>query len=192
MLSSIHPLGEEGRGNRYRVTASAFIIGSTIGGALTGLVIGVVGVSSAEVASLVGGWLSEEWTPVSASLARLLVLGVVLTLLALMKALGRPLPGLARQVNENWLVEFRGWVYGVGFGLQLGAGVTTYVRSAAVVAWLVAIAVVGSFGGWSVALAMAIGVVFGLVRGLSILLTRDVRSPEQLIVFHRQLHGAAL
>ena len=36
---------------------------------------------------------------------------------------GRRLPSWRRQVNEDWLVGYRPWVVGGGFGLQLGAGV---------------------------------------------------------------------
>src|ERR687889_382232 len=43
-------------------------------------------------------------------------------------------PGPRRQVNEAWLHRYRGWVYGAGFGLQLGLGVTTIVSTAAVYA----------------------------------------------------------
>lgn len=35
------------------------------------------------------------------------------------------LPGPARQVDEDWLARYRGWVYGAGFGTQLGLGVVT-------------------------------------------------------------------
>ena len=41
-------------------------------------------------------------------------------------------PFLRRQVNQDWLVSYRSWVYGGGFGWQIGAGVTTYVMTAAV------------------------------------------------------------
>ena len=41
-------------------------------------------------------------------------------------------PFLCRQVNEAWLSKYRPWVYGGGFGWQIGAGVTTYVMTAAV------------------------------------------------------------
>src|SRR6202030_1324598 len=37
-----------------------------------------------------------------------------------------------RQVNERWLAQFRPWVYGAGFGWQIGAGVVTYIKSSAV------------------------------------------------------------
>ena len=36
MLSSIHPLGERGKGNRFGLTATAFVVGATLGGATTG------------------------------------------------------------------------------------------------------------------------------------------------------------
>ena len=35
-------------------------------------------------------------------------------------------------MNEAWLSKYRAWVYGGGFGWQIGAGVTTYVMTAAV------------------------------------------------------------
>ena len=35
-------------------------------------------------------------------------------------------------MNEEWLSKYRPWVYGGGFGWQIGAGVTTYVMTAAV------------------------------------------------------------
>ena len=33
---------------------------------------------------------------------------------------GFRLPSHTRQVNEAWLDEYRGWVYGGGFGWQIG------------------------------------------------------------------------
>ena len=41
-------------------------------------------------------------------------------------------PFFKRQVNEYWLGRYRAWVYGSGFGWQIGAGVTTYIMTAAV------------------------------------------------------------
>ena len=48
--------------------------------------------------------------------------------------LRRRLPTTRRQVNEDWMGRYRGWVYGVAFGAQLGTGVATIVTSAAVYA----------------------------------------------------------
>jgi hypothetical protein len=36
-------------------------------------------------------------------------------------------PSWRRQVDERWLTTYRGWVYGAGYGLQLGAGVATII-----------------------------------------------------------------
>ena len=39
----------------------------------------------------------------------------------------RTVPGPRRQVDERWLDRYRGWVYGVGYGSQLGLGIVTVV-----------------------------------------------------------------
>ena len=44
---------------------------------------------------------------------------------------GFHLPFHSRQVNERWLDQFRPWVYGAGFGWQIGAGLVTYIKTAA-------------------------------------------------------------
>jgi hypothetical protein len=43
MLTSITPLGERSRGNRYAVTLTAYVLGCLLGGATTGAVLGLVG-----------------------------------------------------------------------------------------------------------------------------------------------------
>jgi hypothetical protein len=45
----------------------------------------------------------------------------------------RPVPGPRRQVDDRWRDQYRGWVYGLGYGVQLGVGVTTIVSSAATI-----------------------------------------------------------
>ena len=45
---------------------------------------------------------------------------------------GFRLPVHHRQVNERWLDGLRPWVYGAGFGWQIGTGVVTYIKTAAV------------------------------------------------------------
>jgi hypothetical protein len=91
----------------------------------------------------------------------------------------RPLhvPGPRRQVNEQWLHRYRGWVYGVGFGAQLGVGIATIVSTSAVYATLGAAVLAGSIG-WGA----AIGATFGAVRGLSILPARRIRRPDDLVM----------
>ena len=56
---------------------------------------------------------------------------------------GRRLPG-RRQVNEDWLVAYRSWVYGAGFGLQLGAAVATVVNTALVPLFMLAALLAGN------------------------------------------------
>ena len=119
MLSSIHPLGERGKGNRFTVTATAFVVGAVAGGATTGTLFGAVGLLVA---------------PVLTDAVAVGALGLVAVAAAWFERSGRALPSVPRQVNEDWLNEYRGWVYGAGFGFQLGAGVLTYITSAALVA----------------------------------------------------------
>lgn len=178
MLSSIHPLGERSRGNSFNLTASAFVIGSIIGGALVGLILGA------------GGWmLRVAFTAAGSSIDQstsLLAVAVVGVVALGYEASGRSIPSVHRQVNEDWLAEFRGWVYGIGFGFQLGAGITTFITAAAILVWLAAMVLAGSLNS-----AVLIGATFGLARGLSILPARAIDSPEQLVQFHRMLHRSA-
>src|SRR5690242_14139999 len=104
---SITPLGERGRGMRWGVTATACAIGAVIGGALTGAVAGLAG------DALLGGLDSTQALAVLAG-------ACLLGLAADLRLFGTRLPTVRRQVDERWLRKYRGWVYGVGFGFQLG------------------------------------------------------------------------
>jgi hypothetical protein len=95
---------------------------------------------------------------------------------------GLRLPTIRRQVDERWLQKYRGWVYGVGFGAQLGTGLVTIVSSAAVYVMVIAALLTRS-----IAYGALIGTIFGLVRGLSILLAWRVTTPDDLRRFHRRL-----
>ena len=171
MLSSIHPLGERGKGNRFGVTATAFVLGATVGGAVLGSLLAAVGL----VADVLVGHT-----------AALAVVGAVAVAAAAFEGSGRGLPSVPRQVDEHWLTRYRGWVYGSGFGFQLGAGVLTYISSAAVYVLVVA----GVLAGHPAA-ALAIGTTFGLTRGLSLVPARRIESPADLVSFHRRLQGSA-
>src|SRR3954454_13702376 len=115
MLTSITPLGERGRGSRWGVTFAFMLLGGAAGGTLVGLLAGGLG-------SLVLGDADGD-------AGRLLVLGVLLAVaIAFDLGLGGVrLPTVRRQVDERWLSAYRGWVYGIGFGFQLGTGVATIV-----------------------------------------------------------------
>jgi hypothetical protein len=171
MLASITPLAEAGRGHRYRTTAGWFVAGATLGGATLGAVMASLAV--------VGGALPSSW---------LLPLGLCATLVALAGELGVfgfKLPIHRRQVNERWLDQFRPWVYGAGFGWQIGSGLATYVMTPAVYLMIVLAALSGA-----PAAALALGTGFGLVRGLAVLLGRRITDPVSLAAFHRAFQRA--
>lgn len=171
MLSSIHPLGERGKGNRFGLTAGAFVIGALLGGLATGAVVGVVGLG---VRAVVGSTLAPA-TVVLVALAG-----------AAFEQTGRALPSVPRQVDEDWLHEYRGWVYGAGFGFQLGAAMLTFITTAAVYVALAASLLVGHVGA-----SVSIMGTFGLARGLSIVPARRIDDPERLVSFHRRLQATA-
>jgi len=171
MLSSITPLAERGRGHRYGSTAAWFVAGALTGGLTLGLAAAVLaaGVSAA-----------------GPSATTLLALaGVAAALAAASDArLGRfHLPIHRRQVNERWLDQFRPWVYGAGFGWQIGVGLATYIKTAAVYLTIVLVALSGD--PWA---ALGVGALFGLARGLAVLLGRRITSFELLTRFHRRMH----
>jgi hypothetical protein len=167
MLASITPLGERGRHSRWSVTVAAFLIGSTAAGAATGALLGAAGsaliagldaeVRRAAFAVIAGGALVLELSPRSA-------------------------PGPRRQVDARWLDEYRGWVYGAGYGAQLGVGVATIVTSAAT--YLALTAALLSASAPAGALIMGL---FGAARGVQPLAAAGVRRPEQLIALHVRL-----
>ncbi len=101
---------------------------------------------------------------------------------AVFERTGRSLPSVPRQVDEDWLNEYRGWVYGAGFGFQLGAGVLTYITTAAVY-----VAVAASVLSGSPLAALGIMTTFGLTRGLTLVPARSIRSPQRLVEFHQRL-----
>lgn len=163
MLSSISPLGERARGSRWSVTATAYILGSVLGG----LAVGVL-------AALLGGLVPAGWR---GSGAGLVVLGLLLLLGVAVDTglLRRPLPTWHRQVDVEWIGRYRGWVTGVGYGAQLGFGLVTIVTSSTTYAVVLLSAWTGSWPAGAL-----VGATFGLVRALPLLLTRRFDRPEEL------------
>ena len=100
---------------------------------------------------------------------------------------GFRLPSHTRQVNESWLDQFRSWVYGGGFGWQIGVGLATYVTTAAVYL-MIAMARPHRRSARSRSLLMT---GFGLVRGLAVLLGRRLTTPERLLRPAPPARGAA-
>jgi len=168
MLSSIHPLGERTRQNRWLVTVTAFTIGATGIAALIGAALGWA-----------GGLI-----PAMSSTATLLVMASIVATAGLLDAFGMPVPGPERQVNEHWIGTYRGWVYGGAFGIQLGVGLATYVVTWSVYATLALELVTGS-----PALGAVIGAVFGAGRSIGLLLAGRVDRASRLSAFHERMAG---
>jgi hypothetical protein len=169
MLATVTPLAERGRGHRYRSTAAWFIAGATAGGATLGLF----------MAALALGLRAADLS--AAALAAAACAVAVLAAASDARLGGFHLPFHSRQVNERWLDQFRPWVYGAGFGWQIGAGLATYIKTAALYLMIALAALTAD-----PATALAIGVLFGLVRGLAVLLGRRIVSPASLAAFHRR------
>ncbi|MEP6625962.1 MAG: hypothetical protein ABJC79_16055 [Acidimicrobiia bacterium] len=157
MLASIHPLGERARGQRFLVTVTAYTVGSVAAAAAFGAILGALGLLGFGTDARVvrAGVLAG---------AALVAVGI--------DATGRRLPSWHRQVNEDWLADYRGWVYGMAFGAQLGVGVITIVTTAAVyLTWVGALVAAGSVAG------AVVGGAFGLARALPVLTSATLRTP---------------
>src|SRR5215470_9365884 len=169
MLSQITPIGEASRGYRYRATARWYVLGALAGGATLGAAMALLAVvvraldARSSVLLVAAGFAAFAGAVVDSGV------------------LGFGPPFLLRQVNELWLGKYRAWLYGTGFGWQIGAGVVTYIMTAAV---FVTIAL-GALTAGPVT-ALVVGVAFGLVRGLAVYLTARVRSTADLYELHRR------
>ncbi len=165
MLSSIHPLGERSRNNRWAVTITAFTLGSVGTAAAIGAALGAAG-SILE---------PPTW-----------VLLAIVGLAGILDLAGVAPPGPERQVNERWIDTYRGTVYGFGFGAQLGAGLATFV-----VSWGVYAVLAGELLSGSVIGGAIIGAAFGLGRAAMPLASGWVDRPSRLTSFHVRLASLA-
>ena len=174
MLSSISPLGERARSSRWWVTTAAYLLGSAAGGLALGAVASLLGALVPE------GVRSSSWS--LGFVALLLLVGLVYD-----SQRGRlDLPSWRRQVDEQWLTRYRGWVYGVGFGAQLGFGLVTIITSATTYA----VVLLAALGG-ELRVGLAIGATFGVVRALPSLLMRGVDDRAALHTVFGRLEGWA-
>ncbi len=170
MLSTITPMAERARGHRYGVTATWFVVGAALGGATLGLGAGLLAAGTSALDLSTTGALGIA--AVLAAAAALVDAGTF----------GRRPPFFRRQVDDAWLARYRAWVYGGGFGWQIGVGLATYIMTAGVVL-TVALAVLTG----SPAAAFAIALAFGIARGLVVLLGARLRSPQALGALHARL-----
>jgi MFS family permease len=168
MLSTITPLGERSRGHSYAWSMCWYLIGATAGGACLGACL-----------SAGSGVLSAVGLPRGVE--------SILTAVALVVGLAGDarlirLPDRPRQVNERWLERYRPWAYSSGFGWQIGTGVATYVMTDATYALIVASMLV-----LTPLSALAMGTMFGLVRGACLLVGSSVTTPGKLRSLHARL-----
>jgi hypothetical protein len=169
MLASITPLGQRGTiFPGWAVTVTAFLLAAVVAGAALGAALGGLG-----GLALPHG-LGDR--------GRLLVLALAALAALALDAGPARVPGPRRQVDERWRARYRGWVYGLGYGTQLGLGVATIVSSAATYVALLAALLSGSVLDGALIAGLA-----GLVRGATPLLSAGVRRPEQLLALHRAL-----
>lgn len=171
MLSQLNPLSERSRGQRYAVTATWFVIGALVGGATLG-----------------AGMFALAWAVDLLGLGAATALGAGAVLaLAGAASDGRVLPWSPpfhrRQVNEDWLPRYRGWLYGVGFGWQIGTGVATYIMTAAVLVMIALGALTAS-----PVTAFVVAITFALTRGFAVFATARLRTFDALAAFHRRFH----
>ncbi len=169
MLASITPLSEVGRGHRFRTTAVWYVAGSVMGGVTLGLCV---------------AGLTVAVDRISLTSRAVTLVGLAASAVAVLsdsRLVGFQLPVHHRQVNERWLDRFRPWVYGAGFGWQIGTGLATYIMTSAVYLMIVLSALSGQ-----PLLGVLVGALFGLVRGLSVYLGRQITSTEALSAFHRR------
>lgn len=169
MLSTITPVSERSRQHRYAATAAWFVVGAVAGGLSTGA-----------CAALLALVVSAAHLSAQARLGIALG-GALVALAADVRLFGFRLPLHARQVDETWLGRYRPWVYGAGFGWQIGTGFATYIMTAAVYLLVLVGALTASP---LTALALCAG--FGLVRGLAVYLSAGATTPEALRAVHRR------
>jgi len=170
MLSTITPIGEQGRRNRYGTSVTWFILGAVLGGATlsVGAALLAAGVRALDLSG-------EAHVGIAAAVAAVAVASDL-------HLGGFRLPSHTRQVNEEWLMQYRSWVYGGGFGWQIGVGLATYITTAAVYLMLGLAALSASPPA-----AVAVVTGFGLVRGLAVLLGRHLTTPQRMMDLHRRL-----
>lgn len=163
VLSSLNPVSESARGHRFWMTAVWYVAGAAAGGAVlgAGCALGALGYGRADP--------TPEWT------WGIALIGAAIAVASDSRVTRLALPVHPRQVDERWLSRYRRWIYAGGYGVQIGSGFATYIMTAAVYLTALLAVLTGSPPA-----AFGIGVTFGIVRGLGVLVTATVRTPDQL------------
>lgn len=172
MLSTITPIAEASRGHRFRSTAAWFVVGSIVGGATLGGLMAVLAVGI--------GLLN----PSPGAVLWIAGIAALLTAASDARVAGLHFPGHDRQVNERWLDQYRSWVYGSGFGWQIGVGLATYIMTAGLYLLILMGALIDQ-----PLVSVGIGVLFGFVRGLAVYLATNLTTRERLLTFHARFES---
>lgn len=170
MVSTLNPLSERSRGHRYPLTAAWFVAGAALGGAVLGGV--------AALGAMLWAWIG----PATAGTVAIAAGCCLVATASDTSVVSWRLPLVPRQVNEQWVDRYRRWIYAAGFGLQIGVGVATYVMTAAVYLTFTLGVLTGS-----PEVALAVGILFGAVRGCAILVGGRADDPQRLRRLHARL-----
>ncbi len=111
MITTVHPLAEGARGRRWVATAVWFVVATLV------------------TSTLLGATLSWLGSMMSVGVGGAVLVSLILVIAAAVDLGGWRPPSTTRQLNENWLTSYRGWVIGAGYGAQLGSGFATVVPS---------------------------------------------------------------
>jgi MFS family permease len=173
MLSTLTPLSERARGHDWWPAVGWFVAGAVLGGLTLGAALSVL------------AWLASVAGIGAAAGLAVVAVGGLVTAGSDARIVGRELPFHTRQVAESGLDVYRRWVYAAGFGWQIGVGFATYVMTGALYLMVVAAAMTAD-----PLVAFAVGGLFGLVRGLAILLGARATTPQSLAALHRWFESA--
>ena len=133
----------------------SYVLASIAGGALTALVIALL---AAAARALLGG-ATEVLTIAMAALA-------VVAAFAQWRGTVRPLAERRKQVPRRWLLWRSRTATGAAFGFMIGSGALTYLEHATAYVLVALIALAPS-----VELGVVIGAVYGLSRGMTVVVT---------------------
>ena len=163
MLSSISPLGERARNSRWWLTTAAYLLGSLAGGLALGGLAGAARLRRCPTRCAPRAWTLARGRRAAARRARLRPA----------RRASRCRRGAARSTWPG-STRYRGWVYGVGFGAQLGFGLVTIITSATTYAVVLLAALTGHLGA-----GLAIGATFGRGPGAALAAHGAGRRPRR-------------
>jgi hypothetical protein len=160
MVETITPVVHGGRPSRYWFSVALHTLGATLVAALIGLALGVIG-------ALAGA----PW-----GRAGLVVVAAVALVYAAREGfrIPIPLPDRRAQVPDWWRTFYSPGVAAFLYGAGLGAGFLTFLSFGTYVA-----VATGALASGSPVIGAALCIPFGLVRGLSITVSRSARSEQE-------------